>query len=102
MIQSRESTFRYSPRGELKRGDLFRVSGGPIYQNKRRLGHRGTFKFQYAFQIGKRVYIEAREVDPNYGYGRSVTLFVKGRSYRRPATPGVMVRTYKLRKLRIQ
>lgn len=102
MIQAMKKTFRYSQRGELKEGDQFRVSGGPIYRDKRRLGHKGIFEFRYAFQVGKRVYIEAVEVDRNYGYGQSATLFVKGRSYRRPATPGVLVKTYKVRKLRDQ
>jgi len=102
MIQAINKSFQYSPRGQLVPGNKFRVTGGPVYRDKTRLGHRGLFVFQYAYQLGKRTYIEARQFDPHYGYGRSVTLFVQGRSYRRPATPGVMVRPYKIRKLKVQ
>lgn len=100
MIQSMQ--FQYSKRGRLGPRDQFRVSGGPVYQDKSRLGHRGVFEFLYAYQVGKRFYIEAQEVDRHHGYGKRVTLFVQGRAYRRKATPGVMVRPYKIRKLRVQ
>jgi len=57
------------------------VTDGPVYRDRNRLGHRDIFEFKYAYQIGKRCYVETKEFDKIYGYGRSVTLFLKGRAY---------------------
>jgi hypothetical protein len=67
--------YRYGPRGVLCRGDLFRVSGGPFYENsdgsKSLMAERGTFKFVRYCVKGAEKWIEAQRAG-----GGNVVLWV--------------------------
>lgn len=91
--------------GYLKQGDLFRVSGGPIFkpsENSKpvRVGLRGVFKFmrvieRYTGDAGQREwYIHARL------NGRVVGLFAFGEERSHNIIPGWINRPYIIRPIR--
>jgi hypothetical protein len=89
--------YRYGPRGVLCPGDLFRVSGGPVYDNgdgsKSLMAERGTFKFVRYCVKGADKWIEAHRVG-----GSTVVLWV-GKAGRNPDLPSFKRRPYKVRKV---
>ncbi|NBW12089.1 MAG: hypothetical protein EBR82_29070 [Caulobacteraceae bacterium] len=86
--------YRVSQRVVLRRGDRFRVSGGPYWKTDdgRRLplAARGVCTFVRATKCGSRVYIEARNKDG------AVLLHVEGRR-KNKAAPEIVCRPYKIR-----
>ena len=90
--------YRYGKRGVLKRGDRFRVSGGPVYVTddgvEHRIADRGIFKFRRYCVQGAQKWIEAYSGD---GSG-TVVLWV-GKACRSPAVPNLRRKPYKVRKV---
>ena len=78
-------------------GDLFRVSGGPYYENedgsKTLMAERGTFKFVRYCEKGASKWIEATRVG-----GGTVVLWV-GKAGPNPDLPSFKRRPYKIRKV---
>lgn len=87
--------YQVSPRVTLRRGDRFRISGGPYYKTAdgRRLpmAVRGVCTFVRATRDGSRVYIEAHNKKEG-----SVLLHVAGRR-RNDFMPGFVCRPYKIK-----
>jgi hypothetical protein len=87
----------YGPRSVLRPGDLFRASGGPLYENgdgsKSLMAERGTFKFVRYCVKGADKWIEALRVG-----GGNVVLWVgKAKPYK--DLPSFKRRPYKIRKV---
>lgn len=86
--------YRVSQRVTLRRGDRFRVSGGPYYRlgdgTKVPMAVRGICTFVRAVQTGSRVYIEARNKEG------SVLLHVAGRRSNK-VVPDIVCRPYKIK-----
>lgn len=87
--------YQVSPRVTLRRGDQFRVSGGPYYRlpdgTKTRMAVTGTCTFSRAIKYGARVYIEAR-----HAVCGCVVLHVSGRR-KNDQMPALVCRPYKIR-----
>jgi hypothetical protein len=90
--------YAYGARSVLRPGDLFRVSGGPYYENedgsKMLMAERGTFKFVRYCEKGASKWIEAGVV----GGSGTVVLWV-GKKRANPDLPRFKQRPYKIRKV---
>lgn len=86
--------YAVSPRITLRRGDKFRISGGPYYKmldgRKVPMAVRGVCTFLRAARHGSRIYIEAQNKEG------SVLLHVSGRR-RNEWMPGLVCRPYKIK-----
>jgi len=99
--------FQYSDTRTLRRGDLFRVSGGPTLPDGRQVGDRGTFRFDSAWCQGKRWYVLCTEVDRDVidtktgrvAINATKALFVAGAPYPNAATPIITMRPYRLHRM---
>lgn len=87
----------YGPRSVLRPGDLFRVSGGPVYENEdgstTLMAERGTFKFLRYCIRGADKWIEAQQV------GGGVVVLWVGKKKANPDLPSFKRRPYKVRKV---
>jgi hypothetical protein len=85
--------WRVSPRVVLRRGDKFRVSGGPYWRTpdgaKVRMAARGVMKFVRAAVRGKVVMIEA------HGEDGFTVLHIEGRRRNR-VDPALVCRPYRI------
>lgn len=98
--ETTQIAYRYSERGVLRQGDLFRARGGPLYKGSR-VGYPGRYRL-LGIEVGKqRVYLVAVPVD-KYGLpcGGSALLYVDGDSYPLVGLPDWIVRPYTVSKLR--
>ena len=99
--------FRYSEHRTIRRGDLFRVTGGPTF-GASRFGVRGWFRFISAYCKAKRWYVLCEAIEPSaidhktgkLSITNTHTLFVQGPSYPHPCCPGVMMRPYQIARVR--
>jgi hypothetical protein len=86
--------FRVSPRVLLRKGDKFRVSGGPYLRGaageKISMAYRGVCTFLRAERVGSRIHIHATNKDG------SVLLHVAGRR-RNEYMPDLVCRPYKIK-----
>lgn len=93
--------YRYSERGRIRPGDLFRARGGTTY-NGRRVAPRGRFR-AIGIETHKRgIYIHAARVD-KYGIQCSgtVLLYVDGKPYHPEGLPdGWIVKPSRVAKCR--
>ncbi len=89
--------YEYGSRGVLRPGDLFRVSGGPYYENedgsKTLMAERGMFKFRLYCARGASRWIEATRVG-----GGTVVLWV-GKAGPNKDLPSFRRKPYKIRKV---
>ena len=94
--------YRLGKRSVLRKGDLFRASGGPVYADRRapvvktRIGRPGVYRFISYLVQRKRGWINGLHVE-RLSYE---TLYVAGPTYRSPTIPGVVNRPYKIRALK--
>jgi hypothetical protein len=93
-----QDEFRIGKRSVLRKGDLFRASGGPMYEDqqapvfKARIGRPGIYRFISYLVQRKRGWINCKHVS-RLSYE---TLYVTGPTYRSPAIPGVVNRPYRV------
>ena len=78
---SQMSEYRYSERGCIRRGDVFRARGGPTFKGSR-CGDPGLYRMLNVEQQDDRIYLLAVPVD-RHGIqtGGQKLLFVKGDEY---------------------
>ena len=90
--------YQYGPRSMLRRGDQFRVSGGPVCVTDD--GHqvpmweRGLFTFRHYYEQGAAKWIEAHRVDS----GALVVLWV-GKSCRSKTITNLRRRPYRIKRV---
>jgi len=92
------SSYRISPRIALRPGDRFRLASGTTYHGQR-IGLRGVFELLRIIRKGNRVWFESRQIVVG-GIGGVYSVLVAGRSYRRRDLPGVVMRPYRIRRLK--
>lgn len=92
--------YRYSERGRLRVGEVFRARGGPTYKGSR-VGSPGLYKLLAVEQYRQRVYLVAVPVD-RHGLQKAgvTTLYVSGKPYRLPQLPDWVVRPYRVARKR--
>jgi hypothetical protein len=95
--------YRYSDRGVIRVGDVFRASGGETY-NGARCGSPGRYKLLAIVEGRKgRIYLECQRCDrhgvPTGGYR---LLYVQGKPYRMKGLTNLVVRPYKVSRQRSQ
>ena len=91
-------SYRLSPRVVLRRGDRVKLTGGTTYDGHS-IGLHGVFELLKVLRKGKRVWLECRAVTKE-GLAGTYTVFVEGRSFRRRDLPGVVMRPYRVRRVR--
>lgn len=86
--------YQVSPRVTLRRGDRFKVGGGPYWKlssgARVSMAERGVCTFMRAVRVGKKVYLEA------IGKDGAVLLHVEGRRKNR-LMPELVCRPYVIR-----
>ena len=92
--------YRYGPRGILRPGDRFRVTGGPVYVTDEKtivpMYERGIFVFRRYCELGASKWIEASRTD-----GGGFAILWVGKSGRSRTIPNLRRRPYRItRKLR--
>lgn len=92
--------YRYSERGVIRCGDLFRARGGPTYRGSR-VGAPGRYRLLGVEECRQRVYLLAVPVD-RYGVQKGPVglLLVQGRAWRLPELPEWLVRPYRVSRIR--
>jgi hypothetical protein len=95
-----QEEYRFGPRSVLKRGDRFRVSGGPVYVTedgaKVPMRERGIFVFRRYCQRGSAEWLEAYHAN-----GGGLAILWVGKAHRSPLIPNLRRRPYRVtRKLR--
>lgn len=92
--------FRYSERGVIHTGDMFRARGGPTYKDSK-VGSPGLYRMIGVETQGTRVYVLASPVS-KYGLpcGGTRLLYVKGPAHRLKDLPDWIIRPYKIAKVR--
>jgi hypothetical protein len=98
-LPQQHDEYRFGRKGILRSGDLFRASGGPVYEDRRapdiktRIGRPGVYRFISYISCRRRGWINACHID-RQSYE---TLYVTGPTYRSSAIPGVVNRPYRIR-----
>ena len=87
--------YKYGPRSVLRRGDLFRVKGGPVYVNDDGIEYpmyeRGIFVFRRYCEQGAAKWIQAYHAN-----GSGVAILWVGRSIKSPGVPGLRRKPYRV------
>ena len=94
--------YRYSERGRIRAGEVFRARGGPTYKGQR-VGSPGYYRLIGVEEYRCGTYLVAARVD-RYGVqaGGTVTLYVSGDSYELEELPGWLVRPYRVARKRLK
>lgn len=95
--------YRYSERGVIRKGELFRARGGPTH-NGSRVGEPGIYKL-IGIEYGKkdRVYLLAQKCDrQGIPTGGSTLLYVKGKPYKLASLSSWVVRTYRVYSIKMK
>lgn len=86
--------YHYGERSTLRKGSVFRATGGPVFQGKDgsrfSLAARGPFTFESAERHGETVYLHARDRDGNHA-----VLHVSGE--RTPPDPCIVPSPYQIK-----
>lgn len=92
--------YRYSERGVIRQGEIFRARGGPTYKGQR-VGSPGLYKLLDVVIQKKRTYLLGMLVNKHgLPVGGTSLLYVKGSPYPLDGLPDWAVNPYKISKKR--